>query len=118
MEGKHIVLLFEKTSTRAALGKRRMREISFAHSYSGLTIIESPSVSRRKPVWLMYSGSRMRAMTCSVPSLRAAMPHIIFTSSLLVAATRRPASAAPAPIRDSGFVALPSTHMTSSPFET
>ena len=111
-------LPFENTSTRAALGKRRMRDISRAHSSSGLTIMERPSVSRRKPVWLIYSGSRMRAMTCFVPSLRAAMPHIMFTSSLRVDATMRSASLAPAPMSDSGFVALPSMHMTSSPFET
>ncbi len=111
-------LPLENTSTRAALGKRRIREISRAHSSSGLTIIDSPSVSRRKPVCVIYSGSRMRAMTCAVPRRRAAMPHIMFTSSLRVAATRSSASFAPALMSDSGFVTLPSMHMTSSAFDT
>ena len=45
-------LPLEKVTTRAALGKRRMREIWRAHSYSGLTICERPSASRKKFVWL------------------------------------------------------------------
>ena len=110
-------LPLEKASTLIALGKRRMRDISFAHSSSGFTMTESPSASRRNSVCFMYPVSRIRAMTCFVPSLRAEIPQTMFISSLRMAAMMRSASAAPASVSVSGFAALPSTHITSRLFE-
>ena len=52
-------------------------------------------------------------MTCFVPSFDAEMPQTMFVSSLRVAARSISASSAPASRRVSGFVALPSTQITS-----
>ena len=101
-----------------ALGKRRMRDISLAHSYSGFTAFDRPRASRRNSVWLRYPVSRMRAMTCFVPSFRADMPQTMFISSLRVEANTRSAVAAPASRRVSALVALPSTQMTSRLLDT
>ena len=111
-------LPFEKASTRDALGKRKIREISFAHSYSGLTSSSIPSASRRNSVLPRYSVSLTRATTCCVPSFRAEIPHTIFTSSCSVAAMSKSAFSAPASARTSGFVALPSIQITSISLET
>lgn len=43
-------LPLEKASTLVALGKRRMRDISFAHSSSGFTITDRPRASRRNSI--------------------------------------------------------------------
>ena len=111
-------LPLEKASMRAALGNRRIREISLAHSYSGLTSREIPSASRKNSVFPRYSVSLTRATTCCVPSFRAEMPQTILTSSCSVAAISRSAFSAPASDKTSGFVALPSRQITSISFET
>ena len=107
-------LPLEKVSTRTAPGKRRMREISLAHSYSGFTMTESPTASDRNWRWDRYSGSRMRAMMVRVPSRFAARAQSMFISSLSVSASSTSASSAPLSRRVSGFVALPRTQITSS----
>ena len=74
-----------------ALGKRSTRAISRAVAFSGLTTIDRPSSSRMKWSCFSYSGLRIRAIVCGVPSFFATKQARIFVSSLDVVAISRSA---------------------------
>ena len=74
-----------------ALGKRSTRAISRAVAFSGLTTIDRPSSSRIKCSCFSYSGLRIRAMVCWVPSFLATRQARMLISSLDVVAISRSA---------------------------
>ena len=97
----------QKVSMLAAEGNRSSREISMAVAFSGLMIMSMPRSFFRSLSPMLYSGLRMRAMVNLAPMCLAVRQHTMFTSSELVAATSRSASAAPASARVAADTPLP-----------
>ena len=98
----------------AAEGKRRIREISTAVSFSGLMSRSMPMPIFSIPWAAVYSKLRTRAMVYLAPRRLPVRQQTIFTSSRLVTAMSRSAVSAPASFRAVREAPLPLMHMTSS----
>ena len=81
-----------------AAGKRRIREISRAATFSGLIAMDSPSSPRMKRNCFSYSGFRIRAIVWGTPSFFATRQARILISSLVAVAISKSAFSAPASV--------------------
>ena len=97
IKSSNIFALFEKNvSTLSAFGNFRVFIIVLAASSSGFIIMEIPSSSLTKRIFVVYSGFLTLAIVYFAPSFFAIMHEIIFNSSASVTAIKISAVSTPA----------------------